>query len=590
MNVLHKRKRQVTYATPGASPAKRRPHTTQREGEESHLWARKDRVRSEGEFNSSLPFLSGLFSPSPNRKREEEERRRDREEWERAQREEELTRRDRERAEEEEHSGNSLSALLLPWATQKFSTARQPLQIHEETLEDEYDELESVDRFGTMDSHSSPELIELSSEDEAEDVFLPHSPAPLEQMMPYHPKALKPRPVFDDDGVFLTATLDPPDYLDSEELEEYRDLLEQEQAMRLELDRIRREAANEAKRDATSLLSKLEESAEKAFLQEQQLQEEGMDWEDREELEEEEDAQDEPGLSSWGLFSLHEFAGVPSSRSSQFKERMKKERKTHREQAIEESLEELRAMAEAHKKRMFERARDNDRWRTLTDEEEQAIFDATHGSEQEVVVRGFNMEIKRLDILKVTGTEWLGDEAINFYMNLLKEREERYPGCYLKCHFFNTFFYNMLSSRGYDYSRVRRWTLKFDVFALDKVIIPVHMGAHWCLSVINFRLKRVEYYDSMGGRNIECLKKLERYIQDEYQNKKKCGPYDMTGWKRYTPGHSVPQQANGYDCGMFMCKFADCSARGEEFDFSQRDMRYFRKRMILEIITKEATM
>lgn len=140
--------------------------------------------------------------------------------------------------------------------------------------------------------------------------------------------------------------------------------------MRAQLERMRREATVEAKRDASSLLSKLEKSAESSFLRDQAEQEEGSAFEEEEWEEEEEEASDEPGLSSWGLFSMHAFAGVPSSRSSAFKEKARKERKVRREQAIEEGIEELRSMAEAHKTRMFERARDADRWRVLTQEEE----------------------------------------------------------------------------------------------------------------------------------------------------------------------------------------------------------------------------
>jgi sentrin-specific protease 1 len=40
---------------------------------------------------------------------------------------------------------------------------------------------------------------------------------------------------------------------------------------------------------------------------------------------------------------------------------------------------------------------------------------------------------------------------------------------------------------------------------MEKVIVPVHLGNHWCLAVINFKEKRFEYYDSMGGKNYECL-------------------------------------------------------------------------------------
>jgi sentrin-specific protease 1 len=67
-----------------------------------------------------------------------------------------------------------------------------------------------------------------------------------------------------------------------------------------------------------------------------------------------------------------------------------------------------------------------------------------------------------------------------------------------KCFCFNTFFYPSMVK---DYSRVRGWTKRrnVDIFAMDKVFVPVHKGNHWCMAVINFRDKKIEYYDSLAG-------------------------------------------------------------------------------------------
>lgn len=37
-------------------------------------------------------------------------------------------------------------------------------------------------------------------------------------------------------------------------------------------------------------------------------------------------------------------------------------------------------------------------------------------------------------------------KVINVYLGLLKEREQREPKKFLKCHFFSTFFYNKVSN------------------------------------------------------------------------------------------------------------------------------------------------
>jgi len=274
------------------------------------------------------------------------------------------------------------------------------------------------------------------------------------------------------------------------------------------------------------------------------------------------------------------------------------------------------------------------------------------GRENDVLVTQFNIKMLRGDLGRLNGSEWLNDEVANFYLELLRERAVKHAPKYPRCHVFNSHFYALLDEWGY--SRVRTWTRKvrtkkhrrgdtdapqvltvepppppppppqqIDIFAFDKIVIPVHLGNHWCLSVINFQRKRFEYYDSMGGRNPRCLSLLREYVKSESNDKKKV-PFDLSGWCDYSPS-DIPQQRNGHDCGVFMCKFAEAvmresiedddssdgdtdsdgdgdgdgetdarariqqvSARHQRkpmhFEFSQAHMPGFRQRMVLEIV------
>lgn len=69
-----------------------------------------------------------------------------------------------------------------------------------------------------------------------------------------------------------------------------------------------------------------------------------------------------------------------------------------------------------------------------------------------------------------------------------------------------------------------------DIFAHDLMMVPVHLGVHWCLSLVDFRNKKINYLDSMGGRNQACLDALLQYLRDEHQDKK-AAPFDDSGWK-----------------------------------------------------------
>lgn len=56
-------------------------------------------------------------------------------------------------------------------------------------------------------------------------------------------------------------------------------------------------------------------------------------------------------------------------------------------------------------------------------------------------------------------------------------KQEKYPSVY-SC---NTFFYPKLVSSGH--SSLKRWTRRVDIFAHDLMLVPVHLGMHWCLAV-----------------------------------------------------------------------------------------------------------
>ncbi|XP_013874088.1 sentrin-specific protease 1 isoform X3 [Austrofundulus limnaeus] len=202
------------------------------------------------------------------------------------------------------------------------------------------------------------------------------------------------------------------------------------------------------------------------------------------------------------------------------------------------------------------------------------------GSPHEVLSEGFGLSLTRKDFQTLSNLNWLNDEVINFYMNLLVERSKdpNMPSV----NTFNTFFYPKLRSSGY--SAVRRWTKRMDIFAKDLLLVPVHLGMHWCLSVVDFRKKYVTYFDSMGGRNDDACRLLFNYLKQESLDKK-GKELDTSGWTLHSKKPSeIPQQMNGSDCGMFTCKYADYITRDKRITFTQKHMPYFRRRMVWEIL------
>lgn len=203
------------------------------------------------------------------------------------------------------------------------------------------------------------------------------------------------------------------------------------------------------------------------------------------------------------------------------------------------------------------------------------------GPGHEILVQDFGLRITRKDMQTLSGLNWLNDEIINFYMNLLIKRGslDNFPNVYA----MNTFFYPKLLSGGH--SSLKRWTRKVDLFSKDFIIVPVHLGIHWCMSVIDLKNKSIRYFDSMGSPNHKCLQVLKQYLQDEHLDKKKTS-FDFSNWS-FESVKDIPQQTNGSDCGVFSCVFAEHICANKDFNFSQDDMPYFRNKMVYEILTAQ---
>ncbi|KAK7010031.1 sentrin-specific protease 1-like isoform X1 [Biomphalaria glabrata] len=217
----------------------------------------------------------------------------------------------------------------------------------------------------------------------------------------------------------------------------------------------------------------------------------------------------------------------------------------------------------------------------LTEEMDQVInYSLGPGNPNEVLSEAFRLQITRRDLATLKGLNWLNDEVINFYMNMLMERGEKSNN---KVYAFNTFFYPKIMSGGH--SAVKRWTKNVDIFSKKYIIIPVHLSMHWCLCIVNMEKKVITYFDSMGGKNPNCLRAVLNYLRDESVAKNQP-QFQEKEWE-IKHAEDNPQQMNGGDCGMFMCKYAEYITRGKEITFTQEHMPYFRRRMVYEIVSKK---
>ncbi|XP_028847497.1 sentrin-specific protease 3b [Denticeps clupeoides] len=201
-------------------------------------------------------------------------------------------------------------------------------------------------------------------------------------------------------------------------------------------------------------------------------------------------------------------------------------------------------------------------------------YQRTNGT---AVVRGFRVNYKRHvltmdDLSTLYGQNWLNDQVMNMYGDLVMDSVPE------KVHFFNSFFYDKLRTKGYD--GVKRWTKNVDIFQKDLLLIPIHLEVHWSLVSVDIKHKTITYFDSQRTLNKRCPKHIAKYLLAEAYMKERRD--FLTDWKGYFK-MNVARQNNDSDCGAFVLQYCKCLALGQPFSFSQQDMPKLRRHMYKEL-------
>ncbi|KAM7204391.1 hypothetical protein V8F33_001693, partial [Rhypophila sp. PSN 637] len=89
------------------------------------------------------------------------------------------------------------------------------------------------------------------------------------------------------------------------------------------------------------------------------------------------------------------------------------------------------------------------------------------------------------DIPRLDDGEFLNDNLLNFGLQWLFDNAGKSdPSLLKRVYMFNTFFYTKLKSLGGNYTGVRSWTSRVDLFSYDYIIVPVNEKFHWWLAII----------------------------------------------------------------------------------------------------------
>ena len=213
------------------------------------------------------------------------------------------------------------------------------------------------------------------------------------------------------------------------------------------------------------------------------------------------------------------------------------------------------------------------------------------------VVDQFGILIEKRQILSLQDGGWLGTDIIDFMFKLIAVKSE-------STYSFGLDFSELLPRHGHE--DVRNYTRHIDIFSFKKILVPVYTPSHWSCIGVDLEEKRISYFDSLRRENQvwlfsylfckfsnnrclqEFLTSLLSYLDTEYKIKKDSD-LNLRDWTLTHP-KDIPVQSNCSDCGIFAIKYAQYFARGrsrgDQMNFKQEDMPYYRRRMVWEIKMK----
>lgn len=200
-------------------------------------------------------------------------------------------------------------------------------------------------------------------------------------------------------------------------------------------------------------------------------------------------------------------------------------------------------------------------------------------SEFDEAFRVGDQNIRPYDIHSLKPEGWVTDSIVNGYMFLLQKRDNMLVQSQARAtpnlFFSSMLFSKLLSTNDDSDDGVSRWGKKrcdtyigtgTNIFQMNKVFWPInHNNQHWSLVVADIEQQKLHYYDSLGKcqskKNNMCklakntLPVIMEYLKNEHKKINKT-EFPST-WRECDQSNTIPQQCNGYDCGVFLIAYAD---------------------------------
>lgn len=211
-----------------------------------------------------------------------------------------------------------------------------------------------------------------------------------------------------------------------------------------------------------------------------------------------------------------------------------------------------------------------------------------------------------------TDNFWLSDEIIDAYFRLLQHRDcTTRKTITFSIQFFIKWFGGEETTRVRQtrsskkeesgkakYDRFKKWGKKkaFDsgmdnIFCAQKLYFPAHLPGHWSLIEVNLEQQMVSYFDSMRSNDgSKYLNAVVEFLDCEFSA---TFPGKTTPVWRIVKRAQCPKQANGFDCGVFVCLMGDILSSGasvvgafSQVDLNRDDMRV-RQNILLDLYFRD---
>ncbi|CAH9084628.1 unnamed protein product [Cuscuta epithymum] len=205
------------------------------------------------------------------------------------------------------------------------------------------------------------------------------------------------------------------------------------------------------------------------------------------------------------------------------------------------------------------------------------------------------ISISKQDVDLLRPETFINDTIVDFYIMYLKsnipsEKKQMF-------HFFNCFFFQKLIGLDKDpsqacdgksaFQRIRRWTMKVDIFKKGYIFIPINFSLHWSLIVIchpgevadyrddemetSSRVPCILHLDSLRGSHKGLNNLFQSYLCEEWEARH-GGLQDENIRRKFLNLQFIhpklPQQDNLFDCGLFLLHYVELFVEQAPINFN----------------------